>query len=301
MMKADVIKLLLNDAGYRFSLTSCVRDFSNPGIPMNSTEKTQAFKEYIASKGSMLISYSGGVDSALLAILATEVLDNNARCILLDSPLVPRSAIAEARQIARDHHLTLEIIPVHVMDNERFVKNPAERCYWCKKSSAEVLKQRKEELHFACIADGINVSDKSEHRPGLRASTEEGICHPFLEAGITKADIRDIAHAAGLRFWSKPSAACLSSRIPYGDVITVEKLAMIEKAEEFLHSHGFSPCRVRMHGGIARIEIDNNDLPKLLALQEKLAKTFRTIGFTYVTLDLEGYRSGSMDEVLTTG
>ena len=273
----------------------------NSGAPMNSSEKTQALKEILASKGSMLISYSGGVDSALLAVLATEVLGRNARCILLDSPVVPRTAIVEAKQIAQDHHLTLEIIPVHVMDNERFVKNPAERCYWCKKSSAEVLKQRKETLQFACIADGINVSDKGEHRPGLMASTEEGICHPFLEAGITKADIREIAHAAGLRFWNKPSAACLSSRIPYGDEITPEKLAMIEKAEAFLHTSGFSQCRVRMHGGIARIEVLNDELPKLLAIQEKLAKTFRAIGFTYVTLDLEGYRSGSMDEVLTTG
>jgi pyridinium-3,5-biscarboxylic acid mononucleotide sulfurtransferase len=268
---------------------------------MNTQEKTQALKEVIASKGSMLISYSGGVDSALLAVLATEVLGSNARCILLDSPLVPRTAIAEAQQIARDHHLILEIIPIHVMGDERFVKNPADRCYWCKKKSATVLKWRKETLHVACIADGINVSDTGEHRPGLSASTEEGICHPFLEAGITKADIREMAQAAGLEFWNKPSAACLSSRIPYGDEITAEKLAMIEQAEAFLHTSGFSQCRVRVHGKIARIEIVNDDLLKLLAIQAKLAKTFRMIGFTYVTLDLEGYRSGSMDEVLTTG
>ncbi len=268
---------------------------------MNTTEKTQALKEYIASKGSMLISYSGGVDSALLAVLATEILGSNARCILLDSPLVPRSAIAEARQIARDYHLTLEIIPVNVMDDELFVRNSAERCYWCKKRSAEILKQRKGALQFACIADGTNVSDTGEHRPGLRASTEDGICHPFIEAGITKADIRTIAHVSGLQFWDKPSAACLSSRIPYGDEITGEKLAMIEKAEDFLHTNGISQCRVRMHGGIARIEVQNDELSKLLVMQEKLTKTFKTLGFTYVALDLEGYRSGSMDEVLTTG
>jgi len=268
---------------------------------MNTHEKTQALKKIIASKRSMLISYSGGVDSALLAVLATEQLGSNARCILLDSPVVPRTAIEEARQIAQDYHMALEIVPVHVMGDERFVKNPAERCYWCKKNSAEMLKRRKEELHFACIADGINLSDTGEHRPGLLASTEEGICHPFLDAGITKAEIREIARASGLSFWNKPSAACLSSRIPYGDEITAEKLAMIEKAEAFLHTSGFSQCRVRMHGGIARIEIVHDDLPKLLAIQEKLAKTFKAIGFAYVTLDLEGYRSGSMDEVLTTG
>ncbi|MDO8873725.1 MAG: ATP-dependent sacrificial sulfur transferase LarE [Methanoregula sp.] len=268
---------------------------------MNTKEKTQALKAMIASKGSMLISYSGGVDSALLAVLATEVLGSNARCILLDSPVVPRAAIAEARQIADESGLQMEIISVSVMDDERFTKNPAERCYWCKKKSAKVLKWKKDALHFACIADGINVSDTGEHRPGLLASTEEGICHPFLEAGITKADIQEIAQAKGLQFWNKPSAACLSSRIPYGDEITHKKLTMIEEAEAFLHTSGFAQCRVRMHGSLARIEVVKDEIPKLLAMQDRLAKTFRTTGFTYVTLDLEGYRSGSMDEILTRG
>ena len=266
---------------------------------MNCSEKTKALKEFIASKESMLISYSGGVDSALLAVLATEVLGENTRCILLDSPVVPRAAIAEACQIAGEFGLQMEIIPVRVMDDERFTKNPAERCYWCKKKSAKVLKWRKDALHLACIADGINVSDTGEHRPGLRASTEEGICHPFLEAGITKADIREIAQAKGLSFWNKPSAACLSSRIPYGDEISCKKLSMIEEAEAFLHTSGFAQCRVRLHGNIARIEIVRDDIQKLLDMQDRLVTTLRTIGFTYVTLDLEGYRSGSMDEVLT--
>jgi uncharacterized protein len=268
---------------------------------MNTAEKTQTLKDIIASKGSMLISFSGGVDSSLLAVLAKEALAENTRCVLLDSPVVSRAAIAEARQIAEEFGLQLEIIPVRVMDDERFMKNPAERCYWCKKNSSKVLKWRKDALNFACIADGINVSDKAEHRPGLAASTEEGIIHPFLEAGITKADIREIAQDFGLQFWDKPSAACLASRIPYGDEITPTKLAMVEEAEAFLHTSGFLQCRVRMHGNIARIELVKGDLPKLLAMQDRLVKSFKTIGFTYVTLDLEGYRSGSMDEVLTRG
>jgi uncharacterized protein len=265
---------------------------------MNTKEKTQALKEMIASKGSILISYSGGVDSALLAVLATEVLGSKARCILLDSPVVPRAAIAEARQIAEESGLQMEIIPVSVMGDQRFTKNPSERCYWCKKKSAEVLKWKKEALHFACIADGINLSDTGEHRPGLLASTEEGIVHPFLDAGITKADIREIAQAKGLPFWNKPSAACLSSRIPYGDEITNKKLAMIEKAEALLHASGISQCRVRMHGEIARIEVVSDDIQKLMDKREDLVMNFQTIGFTYITLDLTGYRSGSMDEVL---
>lgn len=268
---------------------------------MNSAEKTQKLKEIIASRGSILVSFSGGADSALLAVIAKEVLGNNTRCVLLDSPVVPRAAIAEARQIAEEYGLHLEIIPIHVMDDERFSKNPPERCYWCRKKSAQVLKEKKEGLHFACIADGLNVSDTGEHRPGLAASTEEGIVHPFIEAGITKGDIRTISQGLGLKFWSKPSAACLSSRIPYGDEITTKKLAMIEQGEEFLHAKGFSQCRVRMHGDIGRIEVIYTDVPKLLALHESLVKTFKTIGFVYITLDLEGYRSGSMDEVLTKG
>jgi uncharacterized protein len=268
---------------------------------MNSAEKTKRLKEIIATKGSMLVSFSGGADSALLAVLAKEVLGNNTRCVLLDSPVVPRAAIAEARNIAEESGLDLEIIPVQVLDDERFSKNPPERCYWCRKRSARVLKGKRDGLHFACIADGLNVSDTSEHRPGLAASTEEGIVHPFIEAGITKGEIRTIAQDMGLKFWNKPSAACLSSRIPYGDEITTKKLAMIEQGEEFLHASGFSQCRVRMHGDIGRIEVMNIDVPKLLVLRESLVKTFKTIGFVYITLDLEGYRTGSMDEVLTKG
>ena len=268
---------------------------------MNTAEKIQALKRVIASKGSMLVSFSGGVDSALLAVLAKEVLGNNTRCVLLDSPIVPRAAIDEAQQIAKESSLNIEIIPFHIMDDERFSKNPADRCYWCRKKSAQVLKWRKEGLHFACIADGVNVSDTEEHRPGVAASSEEGIVHPFLEAGITKSDIRAIAQNMGLKFWNKPQDACLSSRIPYGDGITIAKLAMIEKGEEFLHASGFTPCRVRMHKNIARIEVVPDDVSKLLAIQECLVKTFKKIGFTYITLDLEGFRSGSMDEVLTKG
>jgi pyridinium-3,5-biscarboxylic acid mononucleotide sulfurtransferase len=265
---------------------------------MNSKEKAQMLREKIASKGSMLVSFSGGVDSSLLAVLAKEALGNNTRCVLLDSAVVPRKAIEEARQIAEDFGLQLDIIPMHVMDDDRFTKNPAERCYWCKKNSAAILKWRAGELGFTCIADGINISDTGEHRPGLAASTEEGIIHPFIDAGMSKEDIREIAQDHGFHFWDKPSAACLSSRIPYGDEITHEKLTMVEEAEAYLHAHLFTQCRVRMHGGIARIEVVKEDIQILVAMLDDLVKAFKAIGFSYVTLDLEGYRSGSMDEVL---
>jgi uncharacterized protein len=265
---------------------------------MNTGEKVEALAKTIAAKGSMLISFSGGVDSSLLAVLAREILGSNTRCVLLDSPVVPRAAVEEARQIADDAGLTLDIIPQPLMDDERFTANPAGRCYWCRKNAAAVLKLHRDAGGYACIADGTNVSDTGEYRPGRAAATEEGIVHPFLEAGITKADIREIARARGLDFWDKPSAACLASRIPYGEEITCKRLTMIEEAEIYMHSKGFCPCRVRTHGGVARVEVVKGDFAELAGIRDSLVNTFRAIGFSYVTLDLEGYRSGSMDEVL---
>jgi uncharacterized protein len=265
---------------------------------MNAVEKTQAIKETIAARGSMLVAFSGGVDSTLLAVLAKEVLGNNTACVLLDSPVVPRAAVEQAHQIARELGLGLDIIPVPLMEQEEFRKNPANRCYLCKKISSAYLKQRAEELGLACVADGINVSDMNEHRPGLAASTEERIIHPFIESGITKQEIREIAREYGLPVWQKPSAACLSSRIPYGEEITQEKLRIIEEAEAFLAGQGFGQLRVRLHGTIARIEVHTEEVGKILDMQPAVVKKLKSIGFSYVTLDLEGYRSGSMDEVL---
>jgi uncharacterized protein len=265
---------------------------------MNAIEKTHAIKEIIAMRGSMLVAFSGGVDSTLLAVLAKEVLGNNTACVLLDSPVVPRSAVEQAHKIARELGLDLEILSVPLMEHEEFRKNPANRCYSCKKISAAILKKRAKERGLASIADGINISDKSEYRPGLAASTEEGIIHPFIESGITKQEIREIARAYGLRVWQKPSAACLSSRIPYGEEITREKLRLIEEAEAFLADRGFGQFRVRLHGTIARIEVHKEDIGKIMEMQSAVVKKLKSIGFSYVTLDLEGYRSGSMDEVL---
>jgi uncharacterized protein len=183
------------------------------------------------------------------------------------------------------------------MDHEEFRKNSPDRCYHCKKISAQYLKRRAAELGLACIADGMNVSDTYEHRPGLAASSDEGIFHPFIETGITKQDIRDIARECGLPIWQKPTAACLASRIPYGEGITLDKLRMIEMAEAFLSAQGFSQLRVRVHGPVARIEVLPAEIERVVHLRSEIAQSLKMIGFSYVALDLEGYRSGSMDEV----
>jgi len=265
---------------------------------MTARTKHETLRKIIAGHGPMLVAYSGGVDSTLLAAVARDVLGGETRCVLLDSPVVPRAAVVQAQEIARGLGLALDIIPVPLMDHEEFCNNPADRCYYCKKISAVHLKKRAVELGLACIADGINVSDTGEHRPGLRASTEEGIVHPFIEAGINKQDIRTIAREMGLPVWQKPSAACLSSRIPYGDRITPEKLLMIEEAEAYLAGLGIGQLRVRLHGNLARIEVHKEDRKKVLEQQSTVVKKLRDLGFAYVTLDIEGYRSGSMDEVL---
>lgn len=265
---------------------------------MTPRKKYQNLGKIIAGHGPMLIAFSGGVDSTLLAAVAKEILGEKTACVLLDSPVVPRAAVAQAQEIARELHLDLDIISVPLLESSDFTQNPKERCYYCKKISAIHLRKRVAERGLACIGDGINVSDLGEHRPGLRASSEEGIVHPFIEAGITKQDIRDIARDLGLPVWQKPSAACLSSRIPYGDPITVEKLLMIEKAEAYLTGLGIVQLRVRLHGNIARIEVNKEDWEKILNQQPAITRTFRSLGFAYSTLDLEGYRSGSMDEVL---
>lgn len=265
---------------------------------MTAPEKYEDLRKIIAGCGPMLVAFSGGVDSTLLAVVARGVLGEKTRCVLLDSPVVPRAAVLQAQEIARGCGLGLDIIEIPLMKNAEFRMNPADRCYYCKKISAVHLRQQAAELGLTCIADGINVSDTGEHRPGLRASTEEGIVHPFIEAGITKQDIRDIARELGLMVWQKPSAACLASRIPYGDAITGSKLQRIEHAEAYLAGLGIGQLRVRLHGDLARIEVQNEDQKKLLAQQSAVVRHLRSLDFAYVTLDLEGYRSGSMDEVL---
>lgn len=267
---------------------------------MNDTttrSRLEALKRRISGCRGLLVAFSGGVDSGLLAALAQEVTGGRVHAVFIDSPLAPRSALHEAGQMARYLGLPLEVITLPFPDVTICINQP-DRCYHCKKSWAGVLKMRAKELGFSCIGDGANSSDLAGHRPGIRAFTEEGIIHPFIEAGMTKEDIRIVARELGLPFWDKTPAACLATRIPYGEPITEQKIHMIESAEGTLRREGFSGIRVRSYGGIARIEVPGEEMQRLVAMRNRIVPLLKEAGFSYVTVDLEGFRSGSMDEVL---
>jgi TIGR00268 family protein len=259
----------------------------------------EAIVRDLKAKGPMLVACSGGVDSSLLAALAVRALGRErVRCVLLDSPLLPRREVREAEETAARLDLPLKVVPFPILEDKAFRANRPDRCYTCKKASSRLLKELARRERIGTVADGTNVSDFGTYRPGLAASDEEGVCHPLAEAGATKADIRRIARECGLAFWNKPSAACLATRIPYGDEVTEEVLGRIEAAEGALHDRGFFQVRVRVHGDVARIEVPPEELERLFARRDEVAAALRRIGFTYVALDLAGYRSGSMDEVL---
>lgn len=260
--------------------------------------KLLALKQELERIGPFLVSYSGGVDSALLAVVAHGVFGDRIACAFLDGPLIPRAAAAEARAIAREHDLPLVVIPFDPLGDSAIAANPPDRCYHCKKALAPILKREAAARGLGTIVDGVNRSDLGEHRPGLVACAEEGVAHPYIAAGITKAEIRAIARSLDLSFWDKPSAACLASRIPYGDPLAPTLLAMVEEAEAALRRLGFSQGRVRAHGRLARIEVPLSDLDRAHQEAPEIVAALKAAGFAYVTLDLEGYRSGAMDEVL---
>ncbi len=265
---------------------------------MNQADKLEDLKKRIAEKGKILVAYSGGVDSSLLARVAHDALGGNALAVILDSIVMPRSELLSAKELASSLGLNCRIAEFPILNDEQFCTNPVTRCYICKKRSAALLKSIARQEGINCIADGVNLSDFRDYRPGIAACDEEGIWHPFVDAAIAKEDIRALAHNLGLAVWNKPSAACLASRIPYGQTITPESLRMVQEAEEYLRSLGFLQQRVRSHGRVARIELQKQDMARAMKCREEIAKTLKAIGFDYVALDLQGFRSGSMDEGL---
>ncbi|MCK5560555.1 MAG: ATP-dependent sacrificial sulfur transferase LarE [Thermoplasmata archaeon] len=268
---------------------------------MDILTKIEALKQKMTEKGSILVAFSGGVDSSVVAKLAVEALGDDALAVIVDSETYPRSELLHAEQIAEELGIKYKLVKFTELADPEFVQNPPNRCYLCRQEFAKALTKLAAENNIQTIADGVITSDFNEHRPGIKAADEAGFWHPLVEMSVDKPQVREIAKVLGLKVHEKPSAACLSSRIPYGEPITVEKLSRIEQAEEFIKGLGFTQVRVRNYNDtLARIEVVPAELERLLddSTQAKVITKLKELGFIYVTIDLEGYRSGSMDEVL---
>ena len=250
--------------------------------------------------GTVLVAYSGGVDSALLLKVASEALGERAVGALAASPAYDPAETAEAVAVARRMGARLEVVETHELDDPRYTANNADRCYFCKVELFDHLAPLAERLGLAHIAYGMNRDDHGDWRPGQRAAREHGVRAPLDEAGMGKAEIRALAHYLDVPVWEKPAEACYSSRIPYGTPVTVEALRQIGRAERALHALGFRRVRVRHHETIARIELDPDDFSRLLdpALRAQVVTAVRDAGYPFVTLDLQGYRTGSLNQAL---
>jgi uncharacterized protein len=263
-------------------------------------EKNAALDARLRALGRTLVAYSGGVDSAYLAYTAQQALGQNMLAVIADSPSLARTHLADALAFAQEQGIPVEVLSTNELERSEYTRNDAQRCFHCKDELFTVLEDFRARRGFDSIAYGLNLDDQSDFRPGQQAARQHHVAAPLLDAGLSKQDIRDLARAAGLRIWDKPASACLSSRIEYGRPVTREALTAVEQGEDALRSLGFRQFRVRHHGQIVRIEIAREELPRALTpeMAAQLTRIFKALGFTYVTLDLEGFRSGSMNALL---
>lgn len=268
-----------------------------PALDDELVEKYTALRDNLRSLGRVAIAFSSGVDSTLLLKVASETLRGNVLAITANAQMIPARELAEATAFCKENGIEHVILDIDALDIEGFAENPPERCYLCKTALFTTILEEAAEMGFSFVAEGTNVSDLGDYRPGLAALKELTVKSPLLESGLTKADVRNLSRALGLPTWDKPSYACLASRIPCNSPITAENLAAVEAAEDALIEAGFAQVRCRAHGDLARIEVAMNEREALMhaLCASDLAKRVHDAGFAFVTVDADGYRTGSMN------
>jgi uncharacterized protein len=267
---------------------------------MATALKLRALEEHLGLLGSLMVAYSGGVDSAFLAATAHRVLGSRMLAVLADSPSLARRDFEQACEFARARGIPLHIIATEELSRPEYQRNAADRCFHCKDELFQAMEALGPMLGFEHIAYGMNADDTRDYRPGQRAAEEHAVLAPLAEAGLTKSEIRALAKAAGYALWDRPASPCLSSRVEYGRTVTREVLQQVEKAEESLRQLGFSELRVRHHGELARVELARTEMPRALTMEmlDDITAALKLAGFHYVTLDCQGFRSGSLNAVL---